>query len=255
MTDEDQSGSWRPRPCDLLAATGFLTRFPVPPRFISESSGSAWAWPIVGAALGVASGIIAEFSSLLGMSDSAAAALALTFLVAATGALHEDGLADSADGLWGGGTADRRLKIMRDSRIGTFGAIAVVLLLLGRWSGIADLVDSHKVIYALAATCAVSRAVMAAAMHLVPPARNDGLSANLGAPCRNSVIIGIAAAAAISSVCVGWNAIPMLAVAGAAAVPVCWMALNRVGGQTGDFLGAAQQCSEIAALIFLSAAL
>ncbi|MDE0305612.1 MAG: adenosylcobinamide-GDP ribazoletransferase [Albidovulum sp.] len=255
MPNQKQNGEWRPRPRDLVAAAGLLTRVPVPRRFSSISPDCAWAWPAVGAALGIATGIVAEISILLGMSEFMASALAIAFLVAATGALHEDGIADSADGLGGGGTADQRLKIMRDSRIGAFGAVAIVVLFLGRWSAIADLAGSHSVVYALAATCAVSRAVMAAAMHLVPPARNDGLAAAMGAPCRNAVIFCIALAGVISAACFGWNAIPLLAFSGAAAVPVCWLAFHRIGGQTGDILGAAQQCSEIAALIFLAAVL
>ena len=255
MPDKNHNWAWRPRPSDLAAAAGFLTLFPVPRRIGCGSPNSAWAWPVVGAILGGAAGAIAEFSISLGVSEFVAAALALTFLVAATGALHEDGLADTADGLWGGSTAEGRLKIMRDSRVGTFGIVAIGLFFLGRWTGIADLVGSYTAIGALAATCSVSRAVMAAAMHLVPPAKNDGLSASMGAPCRNAAIGGIAAAAAISVVCVGWNAIPMLALAGAAAVPVCFIALRRIGGQTGDVLGAAQQCAECAALVFLAAAL
>ena len=210
---------------------------------------------MVGAVLGACAGAIAEISILLGTSEFVGAALALAFLVAATGALHEDGLADTVDGLWGGDTADARLEIMRDSRVGALGAAAIGLFFLGRWSGIADTAGAYSAVGALAATGAVSRAAMAAAMHLIPPARTDGLSSSLGAPCRNAVILSIATAAALSALCVGWHSIPLLAIAGAAAVPVCWMAFKFVGGQTGDVLGAAQQSAEVAALVFLAAAL
>ncbi len=255
MPDENSGGEWRPRPGDLAAALGFLTRFPVAGSFGRFSPDSAWAWPFIGALLGAAAAAVVEISLFLGMSGFLASAMALAFLVAATGALHEDGLADTADGLWGGSSKDSRLKIMRDSRIGAFGVVAIGLFFLGRWSGIAELAESNRAIAALISACAVSRAAMAAAMHLVPPARTDGLSASVGRPGRGSIICGIAAAAAVSAACVGWVSIPLIVVAGAAVAPVCWLALKRIGGQTGDVLGAAQQCAEIAALVFLAAAL
>ncbi|WP_338320010.1 adenosylcobinamide-GDP ribazoletransferase, partial [Bradyrhizobium ottawaense] len=108
------------------------------------------------------------------------------------GALHEDGLADTADGLGGGRTRERKLEIMRDSRIGTYGVCALILSFGLRWSALAAIADPLLVAFALCAAHAAARAGVPAFMSLVPPARPDGLSASAGSPPGRSVAIAFA---------------------------------------------------------------
>ncbi|MEL6316326.1 MAG: adenosylcobinamide-GDP ribazoletransferase, partial [Pseudomonadota bacterium] len=127
---------------DLAAAAALLTRAPVPVDHAHagrRGARAAWAWPVVGAALGGAAAAALAGGLALGLPPGPAAAAALAALVLATGALHEDGLADLADGLGGGRDRARALEIMRDSRIGAFGAAALLLAFLARWSALAAL--------------------------------------------------------------------------------------------------------------------
>jgi adenosylcobinamide-GDP ribazoletransferase len=173
--------------------------------------------------------------------------------VLATGALHEDGFADVADGFGGGATRERKLEIMRDSRLGTYGACALVLSLLLRISAIADMTQPALVAAALVAAHIAARAVMPAVMWFVPPAKPDGLSASAGPPPVVSVVLAAILGATALGIGLGPGpgAIAMLVVlVGAAAV--ARLSIAQIGGQTGDVLGAVEQVSEI--LILLVAA-
>ena len=238
---------------DPGAALALLTRLPAPGADHARGARAAWAWPLVGALLGGA-GALGGLACLAGgLPPAAAAGAALSVQVLATGALHEDGLADLADGLGGGPDRERRLEIMRDSRIGAFGAVALILGLGLRWSLTAALLPAAPA--ALLAAAALSRAAMAAAMATLPPARPDGLSAMAGRPGA-AAILAAGLALALAGLAAG-PAPAFLAALGAAgaAAGVGALARSRLGGQTGDVLGAAQQAAEIAALAGLAAAL
>jgi adenosylcobinamide-GDP ribazoletransferase len=184
----------------------------------------------------------------LGLPPGVAAALALAAMAAATGGLHEDGLADTFDGLWGGRTPAQRLEIMRDSRVGSFGVLALVLVLLVRWQALAALAAGGGLVAACIAAGALSRAPMAAVMAGLPNARGAGLSQAVGRPAARTALAGAAVALALGLAALGPGA---LALAVAAALPALWLAAvarARIGGQTGDVLGAAQQLGEAAAL-------
>jgi adenosylcobinamide-GDP ribazoletransferase len=120
---------------DLASAFALLSRLPIRPGTFRQAS-SAWAWPVVGAVHGALAGSVAWGLTVLAVPAGATAALTLALLVLLSGGLHEDGLADAADGLFGGHTAERRLEIMKDSRIGSYGAMALVLVLILRWSAL-----------------------------------------------------------------------------------------------------------------------
>src|SRR5690606_40192087 len=111
----------------------------------------------------------------LGLPSGPAAALALAAAMLMTGCLHEDGLSDVADGIGGGSTRERKLEIMRDSRIGSYGTAALVISLLLRWSALAALAGPAQVFAAFIAAHCASRALPGALMHVLPPARADGL--------------------------------------------------------------------------------
>ena len=115
-----------------------------------------------------------------------------------TGAMHEDGLADSADGLFGGWTVERRLEIMKDSRIGTYGMLALLLSGLARWAALTALIAAGPIWPVLIAAGALSRAPMAVMMALMPNARQGGLSASTGRPPLPRAALGCGIALAIA---------------------------------------------------------
>jgi adenosylcobinamide-GDP ribazoletransferase len=142
---------------------------------------------------------------------------------------------------------------MRDSQIGTYGAIALVLSLLLRASAIGSIADASLVAAALIAAHAGARAAMLVFMRLVPSARGDGLSADAGAPPQNSSLIAAGIAAVLLLLCLGLGGtLVVLLLLAAAGVAVAWLSLKQIGGQTGDVLGAFEQVGEI--LILLVAA-
>jgi adenosylcobinamide-GDP ribazoletransferase len=169
-----------------------------------------------------------------------------------TGGLHEDGLSDTADGLFGGWTRERRLEIMKDSRVGSFGVLALLLVTLARWSALAAIL-AHGHLWALVAVGAISRAPMAVLMSALPNARGGGLSHATGRPSATVAHVGVAVALAISLAFAGFAALPMALLAALAALWLARLAQKRIGGQTGDILGAAQQLAEAAALAVLAA--
>ena len=243
-----------PRLQDLPAAFSLLTRLPVgADRSAEFPASSSWAWPVVGAAVGALGGAVAHILAAVGTGTAIAALGAIACMIAATGALHEDGLADSADGLFGGGSTAERLGIMRDSRIGAFGAIAVCLFLIGRHAGLDELLQEGRAMGPLIAAGAVSRTVMLIVFRLTPPARSDGLAASVGMPSNLAAGLGCCLAAVIAFAAVGWAAAPAAALALATGIVFAWFARRRIGGVTGDVLGSVQQIAELACLAGLVA--
>lgn len=239
-------------PSDLLSAFALLTRLPLP-NHRGTGAASAWAWPIVGAVLGALGAALASAALWLGVTPGVTAALVLAAGAMLTGALHEDGLSDTADGLFGGWTRERRLEIMKDSRVGSYGVLALVLVTLARWSALTAVLVYGGHWAALVATGALSRAPMALLMALLPSARGEGLSHATGRPSPATALVALALAVAIAVALTGWAAIALLFAALAAALLLAFSALRRIGGQTGDILGATQQLAEVACLAVLSA--
>ncbi len=234
---------------DIATAFSLLTRLPVPvnhARAGARGAGAAWAFPLVGAALGLAAGLLGWLLVKAGLSAPMAAVFVITMQVAMTGAMHEDGLADMADGL-GGFTPARRLDIMKDSRIGAYGAIALMLALLARHVGISGLAVADWPL-GLAALGAGSRGLMVAVMAWLPNARAGGLSAQAGRPDAWPAL-GLGLAFCLLGF--GWSGGLIFAGMAVAVGLVALMAKARFGGQTGDILGASQQCAEIIGLALL----
>ncbi|TNJ41765.1 adenosylcobinamide-GDP ribazoletransferase [Phaeobacter sp. B1627] len=239
---------------DMLLAFVLLTRLPLPhlskAAFVHQRR-AVWAFPLVGLAVGaLATGTAAL--ALLWWPPSVAAGLALLVQILITGAMHEDGLADSADGVWGGFDRARRLEIMKDSHIGTYGVLALLLVTALRWVLLTALLSAGA-IWALLALGALSRASLPVMMASLPNARGSGLSQNVGRPRWTSVYIGIAIALGFSLWAVG-------PVAGVVAISLCPVVLAvravarvKIGGQTGDILGATQQITEVCAALVLLA--
>ncbi|MEM8957432.1 MAG: adenosylcobinamide-GDP ribazoletransferase [Pseudomonadota bacterium] len=233
-----------------------MTRLPVPVNGTEakkRGAAAAWAWPLAGAVVGALAGLLLWAALWLGLPPLAAGLLAVGAQIVLTGALHEDGLADSADGLWGGWTRDRRLEIMRDSRIGSYGVLALILSVGLRAAACAALPAGPLAVAALAGTGAASRAAMAGVMAGLPPARTDGLSVSTGRPSAATALTALAAALALALIVLPiGTALAAVAACCAGAGLVAGIASAKIGGQTGDILGAAQQIAEIAALLALA---
>lgn len=186
------------------------------------------------------------------------AVLTVATLVLSTGAFHEDGLADCADGFGGGSTIARKLDIMKDSRLGTYGAGALCLSLLLRAAALAALLETRpleSIAALILAIAALSRMAGLLPLVLLAPARRDGASADLGRPPLTGVFIGFLLCAliiAIAAVLAEWPAglgPALIFGAVAAGLGTAWLAARQIAGQTGDVAGAAQQAAEIACLL------
>ena len=240
-------------PRDLLSAFALLTRLPLP-NHRGTGAGSAWAWPLVGAVLGACGAALASGALWLGVTPGVTAVLVLALGAMLTGGLHEDGLSDTADGLFGGWTRDRRLEIMKDSRVGSYGVLALVLVTLARWSALTALLVYGDHWAALVATGAISRAPMALVMALLPNARGSGLSHATGRPAPGVAVVALGLATGLALAVLGWSALGPLVVAAGIMVVLSVVALRKIGGQTGDILGALQQLVEVGCLTALAAA-
>lgn len=206
-------------------------------------------FPLIGLGLGLGAGLIYGLATALGLPPVLAAIITLGAMIVATGALHEDGLADSADGLGGGATAKAKLAIMRDSQIGVYGVIAVTLGLMARTAALTTLADPGLVLAALVAAGSASRATLPLVMLRLPLARSDGLANRAGQPGQRDVIIGGCLALGIALLALGIiAALAALVTAALAAFAVAALARRQIGGYTGDILGAVQQATEIAIL-------
>lgn len=237
---------------DIAVCLAFYTRLPVPGRAITAPAlaRANWAAPLVGALIGGVAAAADWLAQLAGLAPLPAAGLAVATTVVVTGCLHEDGLADVADGFFGGSNPGRRLEIMRDSRIGAYGAVALMLSLLLRTAAVASIAPPARLTAALVATHMASRAILPAFMRSLRPARPDGLAAGAGATSSATAI----AAAALGGLALGLGLglpaglVAMIGVC-AAFLFMAMLSLRRIGGQTGDVLGAVEQVSEIVILL------
>ncbi len=246
----------------------FYSRLPMPvfafeanPHAMPDFSRATWAIPVAGAVIGACGALVGLGAYLAGLSTGLAATLTIAALVIVTGAFHEDGLADSCDGLWGGATRERRLDIMKDSRIGTYGAMGLALALALR---IFPLMELFRLLGPMALLLvigigAASRPLALLPVLLLPPAQGTGLAASVPMPRTGSLALAVAGGLALLTMAGFFvDLVPGLAVSLAMLSVVLGLAVHiartKIGGHTGDILGACQQLSEITLLIGLSAA-
>lgn len=245
-------------PDDVLTCLGFFSRLPVKPRSGPfDLRASAGAWPLAGMALAVAAGLAFLLARAAGMPLMVAAVLALATLTLLTGGLHEDGLADSADGFGGGKTMASRLEIMRDSRLGTFGGLALVLVLLLKATALASVgVDPLAGLVALLAAAGISRAAALWHWQDLPSARTDGLAASVGVPEKHALTVAAATAGLMALAALplfGVSVLVAILLAGLVTAGFSALCRRMIDGHTGDTIGAAQQLAETAVLVGLSA--
>ena len=242
---------------DFFTALGFLTRLPLP-RGVTLAAGdlrrAQRLFPLAGLVVGLIGALVFWLASRLGLEPWAAAALAVAATVLATGALHEDGLGDTADGFGGGGDAGRKLEIMRDSRLGSYGGLALILSVLLRVAALASLGDPEMVGAALVAAHVASRGALTAVMAAAPAARPDGLAASIGGARRPDLWLALGLTGILVVLAVGLReGFFVLALVVLASAAVARLARRQIGGITGDVLGAVQQVAEATALLTLAA--
>lgn len=240
---------------DIRIAILICTRLPLGSPAQIESLDlvrASWALPVAGALVGAAGALAFFTASELGLPPPIAAALALVATLFVTGGLHEDGLADTADGFGGGWDRERKLEIMHDSRLGTYGACALVMSLLLRWAALAAIDSPGPAAVALIAAHVAARAALPAFMHVIPPARADGLSVRAGQPALRSAGMAALIGTLAVALTLGFQAMVVgLVLNTAAGFLMAWLCLRQIGGQTGDVLGALEQVIET--LILLTA--
>lgn len=249
-------------------AAAFLTRLPVEQAKNSDGDGDAppadlaramWLFPVVGVGIGGVGAIALALLAWANIPPAVAATLAIGIIIWLTGALHEDGLADLADGFGGGRAREQKLDIMRDSRLGTYGVLSLAVITVAKIAALASIaaVDIGAAAGALIAAAAWSRAMFAPTMRWLPPARDDGLGALAGTPNEGETWKGLALGALLAALMLitpaGGGVIIILAAGGAGAFIIGWLALRQIDGYTGDVLGGVQQAAEAAMLIAASA--
>ncbi len=242
---------------DIAVAGLFLTRLPFRPGGVvgpGELADAGRVYPLIGLLVGGLAGGMLMLMSGLYLHPLACAFIGLAAGVLVTGGLHEDGLADVADGFGGGSDRDSKLRIMRDSRIGAYGVLALVFSVGIRVSILAGLPGPGLAAVSLLSAAVLSRAVLPVIMVFLPLARTDGLAASAG---RGSV--PAMALALVIGVVLAW---PLMGLTGAivgglgalaAAGSVGLIAQRQIGGYTGDVLGTTQQVAEITVLIIAGA--
>jgi len=232
----------------LRSAMAFLTVLPVARAegAPGERLGRAY-FPAIGAVVGLLSAAV--FVLVGAVSTPLVAAVAATATLALlTGALHLDGLADSADGLFGGGDVARRLEVMRDPRLGSFGTVAVVLVLVGEVAAIASM-SPGRAVAALVIAGALSRLAMLFVITLVPYVRASGLGVAAGDSSHRGFDLALGAALAAVVCLLDWErALLAGCLVALAALAVVVLARRRLGGATGDIYGATAELCMLAAL-------
>ena len=249
---------------DLRAGFAFYTRLPLAPppgaaNAMFALHRAAWVVPIVGATVGATAAVGFIGATALGLAPTVAGLVSVATLVLLTGALHEDGLADCADGFGGGTTRARKLEIMRDSRLGTYGVCALVLTLGLRVAALAQCAAFGwgGMLALLVAAGAVSRSAALWPLAALPPARADGAGASAGVPCKAALrLAGLLAVAAALPLAVRVGVAPValaFVIVVVVAHAMTRLAERQIGGHTGDVVGAVQQLTEIAIYLALAA--
>lgn len=262
---------------DTLSSLQFLSRLPLASPTgdaLPDFKRSAYTFPVAGFIIAMPSSFVLVMGQATGLPVSVLAVLAVALMMILTGALHEDGLADTADGFWGGHTKQRKLDIMRDSSIGTYGVLALIVSFVLRVSMIMWLFQGLGALATgtiMIAAASLSRGAMLMPWYRLPAARQSnpqddepgeegskpasGLSVRYGSPDARTITTALIAtlpALFLLIESVGWlNTGIALVVFGGCIVMVMRTSMRHVGGHTGDTLGATQQISELGLLLGL----
>lgn len=252
---------------DTARSVAFLSRAPVPQRhFIGHDgrlSRAVRAFPLAGVLIVLPAAALAAVLSAFHAPPALLAFATLALQVLVTGALHEDGLSDSADGIGGGRDRESALVIMKDSRVGSYGVVALVLsfgLRAAAIAALATVLTPSALGMALLAVAAASRTAMVWHWSLLPPARRDGVAASVGEPERGATTFALISGALIAALLLlPHGTVLAFALALAASIIAVLtfdrIAMRKIGGHTGDTIGATQQLAEMSVLFALALAL
>ena len=256
----------------------FLSRWPISSGNdgVPDFASSSYTFGLAGMILALPPALVLYVATGLGFVPILSSLLCLGTLIITTGALHEDGLADTCDGLWGGHSLERKLTIMRDSSIGTYGVLGLILSIGLRAASlglIINVLGASAAALCVIAAAGLSRSAMLYPWSRLPPARNrtsgetqvldekdpNGLSTRFGSPSVATANRGFLLAG-LPALCLFWGAglfASGLAVVIAAAICMgfCKIMRNHIKGHTGDTLGATQQFVEMGLLLTISAAI
>jgi adenosylcobinamide-GDP ribazoletransferase len=249
---------------DIVRSIAFLSRLPVPARLFEGQDHSLTtmirAFPAAGFIVALPAALTLLILSAAHAPPLLAALIAIAVNIIVTGALHEDGLADVADGFGGGQRKDRILDIMRDSRIGTYGGLALILTLAIRATALSSLITAMSPVGAalvFLGIAAVSRALMLCHWYALPAARSDGVAAKSGLPDRTALLTALTVATVIAICCFSpfmpvysWMTAIVMALVLAGLFTI--FSDRKIGGHTGDTIGASEQIAEIALLVTLA---
>ncbi|MEN0001485.1 MAG: adenosylcobinamide-GDP ribazoletransferase [Pseudomonadota bacterium] len=252
-------------PSSIFRALGFLSRIPVSSAHFPadhQARDDAQFYPLAGSVIAVPATFIIAAAAFVPHATLLMAAIAIAALVIITGALHEDGLGDVADGFFATRDKGRILDIMRDPHLGTFGMLALVFSVTFRVTALTILIGQLGALSAALALMgveAISRAAMVWHWQALPNARPDGKADRAGQPDNAQMWQAVAMGAAIMLICMVAGSFWAPAVIALLAAAACafWfknMCMARIGGHTGDTIGATQQITAIAALMTLAIA-
>jgi adenosylcobinamide-GDP ribazoletransferase len=250
---------------DVARSVAFLSRIHMPQRhfvnFDGRLSRAVRAFPIAGLLIALPAAAVVSIFSAIKADPLFTAFVCVAIQALITGVLHEDGLSDTADGLGGGKNKESALVIMKDSRIGSYGAVALILSFGLRVSALAAVLPQLTPSGAgvmLLAIAALSRTAMVWHWSKLPSARKDGVAASAGEPLIGAVRMALAIGITATVLLMALAGIPLLAIPLAlmafAAVVVAFSEIvdGKIGGHTGDTIGATQQLTEIAVLAALA---
>lgn len=233
---------------DLVVAFQFLTRIPMPAIGFEEDSLSRAVkfFPLVGVVV-AAGAILLQWLLISHLGRPLVALIVLAYFVLITGCFHEDGLADTADGFGGGWNREQMLLIMKDSRIGSYGAAALTLSLLARFLLLGALPPRSFAAYVISAQVLCRWSSLPLSYFLPPAREQDGQGSRIaGLTSLSSLIVGSVLSFAIIGFALRWKAIAPLVAALAVIGLSGWFYSKKINGVTGDCFGATNQLTEIA---------
>ncbi len=236
---------------DIRVALSLLTRLPiyVPTEAYERAHKAVWAYGGAGVVWALCVWSTATLCMTSGLAPYIAAGFGLVVGIVITGAMHEDGLADCADGFWGSWEREKRLEIMRDSRLGVYGSLALIVSTGLRWQLIATILQGENSLLALLLAGMLARSVLPVMMAHLPNARSCGLSHSVGKPTGSFVYFSFGMSASIGLIFLGVAGLLISIIAAFAGLLCALLAQKKIGGQTGDFLGASAVIIEIVTLL------
>lgn len=235
----------------IRTVIGFFTRLPIPMEAMPLSEAAAF-FPLAGFVIGALSGLVLYLAFSIYLPPMLCVLLAIGTSILLTGALHEDGLADTADALGARGSLEQRIAILKDSRIGTFGTLALIFSIAFKLAALSDMGNIWRMIASLMAAHILARAVLPGIMRKFPLLSSEGMAARAGMPSSRASRLALGIALLLATLLVGpEQALIGFASAILAAFFMGRVLIHRFGGYNGDILGAVEQIAEIAILINL----